>query len=344
MSQPDEVTVTVIERIPKRERLSRSSILPLGVDARDTCGDGTNEFRHISPLVTWKSPPAKYFIDSSVPAGIVQGIVNSFDVWNTTAGFTLYQRTTNQTDAKIVVNHNVIDSTGGILAQAQWSYSTSRNEMTRATITFDSRESWALLTNEACGSNGSIFDIMNVAVHEVGHISGLGHAPTDRLQTMYASTGPGQTLGRTLGNGDTLGFKQAYDIVDPPPSCPPGQHLENGVCVPDEPPPCQPTPCPPNMRFDLGLCKCVEDTPPPPPPPSTTKPKITTISGVNYLNLGYQNVSGQFVPIKTLTGGQSLPFGGTHAKIIDISGKQYVYLYYYRAANVFTTLGRIPLQ
>lgn len=302
MSSSDEITVTVIERIPPRERISRARSLPIGLAARDTCGDGTNEFRHIDPLVVWKNLPAQYFIDSSVPTELVQGVVNSFEVWNTAAGFQLYARTNSESNAKIVVNHEPIDSQGGILAQAQWSYSPSRGEMTRATITFDSRENWALLVTEACGSNGSVFDIMNVAVHEVGHISGLGHAPTDRLQTMYASTGPGQTLGRTLGNGDVKGFSEAYDVIIQPPP------------------------------------------PPPPPPVSTTKPKVTIINGVTYLNIAYENVSGQFIPIKTLTNTQSLPFGGPHAKTITISGNSYVYLYYYRAANVFTTLGRIPLQ
>lgn len=313
----DEITVVIIEKIPPRERQSFTKKLAIGLAARDSCGDGTNEFRHIDPLVVWKNLPALYFIDSSVPTELVQGVVDSFNVWNTTANFSLYQRTNTQSNAKIIVNYEPIDSQGGTLARASWSYSPSRGEMTRATITFDSRERWAKLTNESCGSNGGIFDIVNVGVHEVGHISGLSHAPTDRLQTMFASTGPGVTLGRTLGNGDIVGFSQAYDIINPPP--------------------CQPIVCPPNMHFDMELCKCVEDLPPP-PPPSTTKPKIITLSGTTYLNVAYENVSGKFLTVK------NLPFNGPHAKIITESGKQYVYLYYYRAANVFTTLGRIPLQ
>lgn len=318
MSTTDIRTVTVIERIPKRERISRTATLPLGVDARDTCGDGTNEFRHISPLVIWKNLPALYFIDSSVPDNIINGIVDSFGVYNTTAGFMLYQRTPTESNAKIVVSLAPIDSAGGTLARASWSYSSSRNEMTRATITFDSRETWALLSNESCGSNGNIFDIMQVAVHEIGHISGLSHAPTDNLQTMYASTGPGKTLGRSLGNGDVLGFTQAYNVVTPsppPPTCPAGQRLEGGICVPD-----------------------VVIPPPPQPEPVVTQPKIITLSGTTYLNVAYENISGKFLTIK------NMPFAGTHAKVIDISGKSYVYLYYYRAANVYNTLGRIQLS
>ena len=137
---------------------------------------------------------------------------------------------------------------------------------------------------------------------------------------MFASTGPGTTLGRTLGNGDILGFQQAYDVTNPPPppvGCPPGQHRDaSGVCVPDEPQ----------------------------PGPAVTKPKVIVISGTTYLNIAYENISGQFLPIKTLANTQAMPFGGPNAKIVTISGKSYVYLYYYRAANVYTTMGRTPLQ
>jgi 3D (Asp-Asp-Asp) domain-containing protein len=82
-------------------------------------------------------------------------------------------------------------------------------------------------------------------MHEIGHIVGLGHAPTDQLQTMYRSTSAGKTLGRTFGNGDILGFKTAYGIKDTPPP----------------PPDPEPTPEPP--------------TPTPPPTDCTTGWKIT---------------------------------------------------------------------
>jgi len=303
MSNDDIVTTSIIEPVPPADLVSFSRQLPRGAIARDVCGDGTDEFRHIDPLVTWKNPPTKYFIESSVPSSLIDGVIESFNVWNSVAGFTLYERTMDDDKARIDMRYEPVGSSSSILAEAEWSYSPSRAEMISARITFDSRERYAILDNESCGSNGSTFDLMNTAVHEIGHISGLDHAPSDRLQTMYATTGPGVTLGRTLGNGDTLGFKKAYNIVESPP-----------------PPP------------------------PEPEPILVTKPKITTINNITYLNLAYENVDGDYVPIKTLTGTHSLPFNNVHAKIITIDGKQYVYLYYYRAANLFTTLGRIPLQ
>ena len=308
---PDEVQVTVIDYVPTEEEISKEITTPLkqGLIARDMCGDGTEEYLHNDPLVIWKgSYPVKYFIQSSVPASLVSAVDNSFNAFNEEAGFKLYEKTTNSTEAKVNVSISSIDESGGTLARATWNYSTSTMSLIRATITFDSNENWAVLTQESCGSTGSIYDLCNVGTHEVGHISGLSHAPSDKLQTMYASTSPGKTLGRTLGLGDKKGFKKAYNITEPEP---------------------QPEPTP---------------TPEPIPQITSTAPKVTTINGTTHLNLAYENINGQYVPITTLTGTHSLPFGGLHAKIITISGKRYVYLYYYRAANVFNTLGRIPLQ
>lgn len=219
----NETTVTIVDfkpDIPEEE----TQALPLGASARDTCGDGTNEFLHISPLVTWQVFPVRYFIESSIPSTLHKATEDSFNEFNFHAGFKFYERTDNLALAKIRVGIGPIDVPGATIARAQWSYNTSRKEITTATITFDSHENWGDLANESCGRVGNIFDLANVGVHEVGHISGLAHAPTDQLQTMYASTSQGKTLGRTLGNGDIMGFKLAYKIQDnPPPPPPPNQ-------------------------------------------------------------------------------------------------------------------------
>ena len=66
----------------------------------------------------------------------------------------------------------------------------------------------------------------------------------------------------------------------PPPVCPPGQHMENGVCVPDiiVPPPPE---CPPGQHLENGVC--VPDTIPPPPPPPPVPP-VGNQSQISILN------------------------------------------------------------
>ena len=313
---PDEVTVTIDEPVPTPEEIEifKTRPLPKGLRGIDNCGAGSNEYRFNNPLAIWRSFPVTYAFDSSIPSSLKDGINKSFDVINQLkAGFF---KLVNLGSEKIKVRMSSIDSSGGTLARANWSYSTTTLTLSKASITFDTNEKWAWLSQESCGTHGSTYDIGNTAVHEILHTVCLGHAPSDPLQTMYAVTGPGKTLGRTLGNGDKLGVMKAYNITEPVPV---------------------PTPVPP----------IPEPTPEPTPEPipvQITKPKITTIDGATYLNLAYENSEGEFIPIKTLTDTHSLPFDGLHAKIITISGLKYIYLYYYRAANVFTTLGRIPLQ
>jgi predicted Zn-dependent protease len=49
----------------------------------------------------------------------------------------------------------------------------------------------------------------NIAPHEIGDAINLGHV-SDRLQSMYPSSLAGETLKRTLGNGDTKGISNLY--------------------------------------------------------------------------------------------------------------------------------------
>lgn len=240
---PDEKTVTIIDFKPDKPE-PEVEPLRLGLVARDACGDGTDEFKHIEPLVTWQTFPVKVFLESSIPNGLRSAVIRSFEAFNTEAGFKFYEFTNTTTSAKVRVSIAPIDVAGGTIARAQWSYKTSTKEITKATITFDSSEAWGDLSAESCGRTGNIFDCANVGTHEFGHISGLSHAPTDKLQTMYASTSPGKTLCRTLGNGDKKGFKLAYKI-QPKPTPPAPTPTPKPTPIPPAP---KPEPKPPHKH------------------------------------------------------------------------------------------------
>jgi hypothetical protein len=52
-------------------------------------------------------------------------------------------------------------------------------------------------------------DIQNVASHELGHAVGLGHV-NDNLLTMFPTSFAGETLKRSLGNGEQAGMNFLY--------------------------------------------------------------------------------------------------------------------------------------
>jgi hypothetical protein len=60
----------------------------------------------------------------------------------------------------------------------------------------------------ACG----LFDLQNVATHEVGHTAALFHvsAEADAALTMYPGAGRDEVRKRDLGAGDVLGLRAAY--------------------------------------------------------------------------------------------------------------------------------------
>lgn len=71
---------------------------------------------------------------------------------------------------------------------------------------------WAIAPQ---GVSGKWFDVQNVAVHEIGHVYGLGHPGNahseDNEQTMYASAAPKETKKRTLeSNGDIPGINDDF--------------------------------------------------------------------------------------------------------------------------------------
>ena len=61
-------------------------------------------------------------------------------------------------------------------------------------------------------TNTSAMDMLNIAVHEVGHAAGLSHPDiTCTEETMYAYASEGETMKRDLNPGDITGIRALYE-------------------------------------------------------------------------------------------------------------------------------------
>ncbi len=92
-----------------------------------------------------------------------------------------------------------------IAVTTTWSY-TQSGLAVESDGQYNTYYSWS--TNGASGS----MDVLNIAVHELGHTFGLDHPKGRSISclSMYAYAGEGETQKRTLGVGDILGIEDIY--------------------------------------------------------------------------------------------------------------------------------------
>jgi hypothetical protein len=76
---------------------------------------------------------------------------------------------------------------------------------------FNRRLPWfaAPAEGDGCLEFRNGYDVRNIATHEFGHTYGLGHTG-GRFETMYPVGFTGETLKRSLGNGDRRGIRAIY--------------------------------------------------------------------------------------------------------------------------------------
>lgn len=200
-------------------------MVPEGLSARDSCGDGTFLFQFFDPKVRWPESafPVKVFLDKTnneIGDGMTTAVQNALDEWQSRfGGKQMFQLTTNRAEAKITIGWKQLDGSGKTVAICYYWWN-NKNEITKNEIFFDSSENWIVMDHEICGSSGNAFDFQSVCTHELGHGVGFAHN-NDPLSCLYPSVRFGETLRRTLSLGDEKGFKELYEIVEIPPPPPP---------------------------------------------------------------------------------------------------------------------------
>ena len=183
--------------------------------ASDVCGAGTTAYSYLASGVKWRTFPVTFAIDAAnshvdinAAKTAVRKAFAAIDALNQPAGI-FFQETSNYAASKIKFTWKFIDGPYRQLGYTTFSYRTDTKALTSATVTLDSGDKYFISPTERCGGSGSLFDIQNIATHEIGHAINLGYV-SDRLQSMYPSSLAGETLKRTLGNGDIRGISNLY--------------------------------------------------------------------------------------------------------------------------------------
>ncbi len=201
---------------PGRQQQQEEDIHSGASGSTDPCGDGSSQYA--LSQIKWNSFPVSYHVNAdAVTSGVDRSsarvsVVNAFNTIDNEnhPGGTFFMRVFDSSNAKIKVSWGAIDGSGGALARTTVSYNTATKVIVKADIVFDTGDKWFISSKSSCaGIAGSPFDIRNVAVHEVGHAIGLGHASNTKL-TMYGSAAQGETLKRSLGIGDQRGIDAIY--------------------------------------------------------------------------------------------------------------------------------------
>ncbi|XP_057489668.1 metalloendoproteinase 2-MMP-like [Actinidia eriantha] len=132
----------------------------------------------------------------------ISAVVRAFNKWTGATHFT-FSQTQNVGNANLQIGFHrrdhgdgaPFDGPGGTLAHAF--------SPTDGRFHFDADESWVV------GAVRGSFDMETVALHEIGHLLGLGHSQVQNA-IMYASTEAGVTKG--LHADDIAGIKDLYDV------------------------------------------------------------------------------------------------------------------------------------
>jgi hypothetical protein len=182
--------------------------------------------------IKWETPAVQYFISDRGGAGIAAGafrdaVGRAFAAWEAVptssiayqfGGFTAAMP--GQDDGRTVIGFIAAPELERVLASTSLLIDELTGELLEADIFFNSAFSWST----TAGGESGRFDIETIAVHEIGHLNGLGHSGlgeteisgTGRRVLAAASTmfplafGPGSQPHRTLQADDIAGISDLY--------------------------------------------------------------------------------------------------------------------------------------
>lgn len=180
----------------------------------------------------WTTTPVQYFVTDAGVDGVSSAqfqtaIGKAFDTWASVptasisyqfSGFT--RSLPNEDDGKSVLGFRNEPSLDRVLASTSYVIDDLTGELIEADIFFNSVFAWSVATP----GERTRWDLQSIAVHEIGHFSGLGHSelgeteltPSGRRVLSTGATmfpialGIGDISGRTLRADDIAGISDLY--------------------------------------------------------------------------------------------------------------------------------------
>lgn len=180
----------------------------------------------------WKTFPIRYFVTNRGVAGVTanqleQTITRAFSTWNSVEGVSLSSQFAGFTSANPLdddsvsvlgfVNRPDLDR---VLGSTSFTFDVVSGEIVESDIFFNSSFPWSV----AAAGETNRFDLESIALHEIGHLHGLGHSALGetelraggrRVLSAEAVMFPiafaaGTTIGRTLRADDIAGISDLY--------------------------------------------------------------------------------------------------------------------------------------